>query len=98
MSLANSKILKALTVEVIRFLWNQGLYRDNRLLKMCHDNWFDIWVAWRTTMTMEDVDRQIEDFPHEEEKLRAVYYEQKNGETPLGGAMGIKHEFTDHDA
>ena len=94
----NSKVLKALAVEVIRLLWDQGLYRDNEILKMCHDNWFSFWVDWRTSLAMEDVDRQVEELnPDPVQFNEPIYWEEEHGETPLGGAMGISHDFTDHD-
>ena len=39
-------IWKALTVEIIRILWDRGLYRQNKLLQQIHENWFEFWVEW----------------------------------------------------
>lgn len=96
--LTPTEVFMAFCVEVVRQLWDRGLYRQNKYARMCHDQWFDVWTIWRTGKTMEDVDRQIEEMFYEPEIEPPVYYEEQNGETPLGGAMGIRNEFTDHDA
>ena len=88
----------ALAVEVIRYLWDQGLYRNNEILKRVVDQWFDVWVEWKTIKTMEDVDDQIKELnPEPVQFNEAVRWEEEHGETPLGGPMGITHEFTDHN-
>ena len=98
--LTTTEILQAVTVEVIRRLWDRGMYRNNKWLQMCHDNWFDIWVDWKTEQTMNDVDRQVKELnPEPVDFAEPVYWEESEGETPLGGAMGISHDFTsDHEA
>ena len=96
--LTPTEVFMAFCVEVVRQLWDRGLYRQNKYAQMCHDEWFEVWTIWRTHKTMEDVDRQIEEMFYESEIEPPVYYEEQNGETPLGGAMGIRNEFTDHDA
>lgn len=88
----------AFLVEVIRILWDKGLYRQNKWLQMTHDEWFDVWTTWRTGITMKDVDRQIETLnPNPVQMPEPVYWEEKEGDTPLGGAMGLRNEFTDHN-
>ena len=97
MNRVDHKVVKALVVEIIRVLWDRGLYRDNKWLRMCHDNWINFWIDWRTEKTMADVDRQIEDLFHESEMDPPLYWEEEKGDTPLGGAMGLRHEFTEKD-
>lgn len=87
------QLVQAYTVEVIRRLWDRGEYRDNRWLKLIHSNWFDVWVEWKTDLTMRDVDRQAEqivDHWEEEDTLTDyIWSENLKGETPLGGEMRI---------
>lgn len=93
--LGPTEIFMAFCVEVVRQLWNRGLYRQNKWLQMCHDYWFDTWTIWRTGLTMEDVDRQIEKLnPDPVEITKPVYWEE-DGDSALGGAMGITHEAFD---
>ena len=89
------QVCQALVVEVIRRLWDRGLYRNNTILQQIHDNWFDFWVEFKTQATMNEVDRQIEEMFYESRIDSPVYWEDEHGETPLGGAMGISHDFTD---
>ena len=90
------KVAKALVVEVIKTLWGQGLYRDNKWLWMCHNNWMPFWLDWRTDLTMSDVDRQIEEMFHESKIEPPLYWEEEEeGETPLGGALGYSYDFVD---
>ncbi|WGL30772.1 hypothetical protein SCRES3_gp115 [Synechococcus phage S-CRES3] len=56
-----SDTLKGLVVEIIRLLWHHGYYRQNKWLKLVHENWFQYWVDFKTQQTMADVDRQIEE-------------------------------------
>lgn len=97
--LTPTEVFMAFCVEVVRQLWNKGLYRQNKYAQMCHDAWFDVWTIWRTQLTMKEVDRQVEELnPEPVQFSEAVHWEEENGETPLGGAMGISHDFYDHDA
>lgn len=82
-------IWKAFAVEVIRQLWDQGLYRQNKVLQQIHSNWFNDWVEWRTQQTMKDVDRQAKEFPGESGIPDPVYSETTEGETALGGEMRL---------
>ena len=92
-----SETLQAITVEVIRRVWDAGRYRDNEWAKRVHDNWFDIWVEWRTQITMRDVDAQAEALVEmwEENEDPAIdayrYSEALDGETLLGGPMQLSH-------
>lgn len=86
--------LQAGTVEVIRRLWDRGQYRDNEWLNRIHQNWFDIWVEYRTAMTMSEVDAQSDDLRDlwdEQEAQEPVYSERLDGETALGGPMQLSH-------
>lgn len=89
------RVMKALVVEVIRILWDRGLYRDNKWLRLCHDNWLHHWLDWRTSLTMEDVDQQAKELTPEPEIVKPVYWEEEEGETPLGGPMGFRYDFVD---
>jgi len=84
---------RGLVVDIIRRLWDRGLYRDNKWLKLCHEYWFDYWVNYRAAQTMADVDRQIEQMSEDPEIESPVYWEQEQGETPLGGPIGFSYEF-----
>ena len=77
-------------VEIIRLLWDHGYYRDNPWLNRIHANWFSFWVEWKTDLTMKDVDRQIEEMFLESEVDPAVFSEEEEGETPLGGIMELR--------
>ena len=85
--------LKVLAVEIIRRLWDQGHYQDNRLLVMIHERWIDYWVDWRTENVMRDVDDQVEELldlwaEDEDPSIDAyIFNEISEGETPLGGEM-----------
>ena len=89
------RVIKALVVEIIRVLWDKGLYRDNKWLRLCHDNWLHHWLDWRTSLTMEDVDQQTKELTPEPEIVKPVYWEEEEGETPLGGPMGFRYDFVD---
>lgn len=96
--LTPTEVFMALCVDVVRNLWDRGLYRQNKWLQMCHDEWFEVWTIWRTSITMKDVNRQTEVLnPNPVEMSKPVYWEEKEGDTPLGGAMGLRNEFTDHN-
>ena len=90
-----TKRLQALVVEIIRALWDQGLYRDNKWLKMVYHNWIGHWVDVKTTVTMDSVDRQAEALTPEPEVMKPVYWEETEGETALGGPLGYTYRFDD---
>lgn len=98
MKLTPTQVCKALVVEVIRRLWDRGLYRTNTILQQIHDNWFDLWIEFKTQKTMNEVDQQIKELnPNPVEFAEPVHWENEHGETPLGGAMGISHDFNDEE-
>lgn len=80
---------RALTVEIIRVLWDKGFFRGNSIMKQIHHNWYEVWVEWRTALVMKDVDRQIEQM-FDESKVDPPIYWEEEGENPLGGKMGLK--------
>jgi len=90
-------IWKALTVEIIKLLWDRGLYRQNKLLQQIHENWFEFWVEWKTELTMKDVDKQIEEMFLESEVDPPVFSEELEGETPLGGKLELRAPWLDED-
>ncbi len=90
-------IWKALTVEIIRVLWDKGLHRQNKILQQIHDNWFSFWVEWKTSITMKDVDRQIEELFLESDVDPPVFSEELEGETPLGGKLELRAPWLDED-
>lgn len=92
--MSNTEILQALTVEVIRRLWDRGLYRANPWLQRVHANWLPVWVRWRTRITMRSVDSQaaaiVQQWELEAPSLTApIFSEALEGETPLGGEMRL---------
>ena len=89
------KRLQALVVETIRALWDQGLYRDNKWLRMIYDNWIHHWIDAKTAVTMDSVDRQAEALTPEPEVVKPVYWEETEGETALGGPLGYTYQFDD---
>lgn len=97
------EILQALTVEAIRRLWDDGQHVNNEWLRAIHANWFDIWVAWKTDLTMRDVDRQAQQIVDDwyADKPGPVddhfYREVMEGETPLGGEMRLTARWEQDD-
>ena len=94
------EILQALTVDVIRRLWDDGQYRDNKWLVMIHANWFDIWVEWKTAATMAEVDYQVEELQRtwsQQDDDRFQHSETIEGETPLGGEMRLRAPYMDRE-
>ena len=90
-------IYQGLVVEIIRILWDHGYYRDNPWLNRIHDNWFSYWVDYKTKQSMDEVDRQIEELnPNPVELTKPIYWEEEEGETPLGGPIGISSTYTDN--
>ena len=96
--LSSTDVFKALVVELIRRLWDRGLYHNNKILSQIHDNWFEYWVEFKTRRTMADVDEQIKEInPEPVEIAEPIYWEEKEGETPLGGPMGFTYDFVERD-
>jgi len=89
------KVVKALVVEIIRVLWDRGLYRDNKWLRMCHDNWIGFWIDWRADKTIRRVDQQAREMTPEPEVVKPIYWGEEEGETPLGGPLGYTYQFND---
>ena len=87
--------IQGFTVDVIRRLWDKGVYQDNKWLKLVHQNWFSFWVDYKTCLTMQDVDQQIEEMFEDPEIAPPIYWEEEEGETPLGGPIGYTYDFVD---
>ena len=90
-----TKRLQAVVVDIIRRLWDRGLYRDNKWLKMIHENWIGHWIDVKTAVTMRSVDAQAADLTPEPEIIKPVYWEETEGETALGGPLGYTYRFDD---
>lgn len=88
---------RGLVVDVIRELWGRGLYIDNKWLKLIHENWFSYWVDYRACLTMQDVDRQIEEMFIESEIDPPVFSEEVEGETLLGGSLELRAPWTNEE-
>ena len=84
-----------LAVDLIRRLWGLGVMRDNKWLKMCHQYWFDEWVAYRTCLTMQSVDQQIEEILEPSGVDKPVFTETVEGDTLLGGEMRLQAPWHD---
>lgn len=87
--------LCAITVEVILRLWDRGLLADEPWTERIYDNWLHHWIEWKTRLSMQDVDDQIQDLHNywdllDEEDL-AHASEIAKGETPLGGPIQLSH-------
>jgi hypothetical protein len=90
-----TKRLQALAVDIIRRLWHLGKYRNNKWLRMIHDNWVGHWIDVKAAVTMRSVDKQAEALTPEPEVVQPVYWEIEEGETPLGGTIGYTYQFDD---
>ena len=90
-----TKRLQALAVDIILRLWDHGLYRDNKWLKMVHANWLHHWIDVKTAVTMDDVDRQIEKLVEDPCIPEFIVSEELDGETPLGGEMRSRAPWLD---
>jgi hypothetical protein len=90
-------IWEGLAVEIIRIFWDHGYFTDNKWLQMIHDNWWCHWVAYKTNVTLQDVDRQIEDLVQAAEVDEPVFSEKLEGETLLGGKMELRAPWLDDE-
>lgn len=63
---------RGIAIEVIHELWSRGFYVQSVLLRRLVDQWFEYWVEYKTKLTMEDVDKQIEELRKIDEKLLEV--------------------------
>ena len=88
---------RGLVVDIIRRLFDRGLFVDNKWLKAVHANWFHYWVDYRTCLTMQDVDDQVEKFLEPSEVDKPIFAETVEGETPLGGEMRLRAPWIDAD-
>ena len=88
---------RGLLVDIIRRLWDRGLYVDNKWLKLCHQNWFQYWVDYRTCLTMHEVDRQTKDLSEPSEVDKPIFTETNEGETQLGGEMRLRAPWINAD-
>jgi len=87
---------RGLIVDIIRRLWDKGLYRDNKTLQAVHKNWFNFWVDHRTSITLKDVDKRTKKLNDQPIDIaKPVYWEEETGETALGGPIGYRYEFKD---
>lgn len=93
--LTKNKVFGPFLVEVIRRLWDKGLYINNKYLQMIHDQYFDLWVDWRAEIVMKNVDKQIQLLTSDPVIPDPAFTETKKGETPLGGELRLKHDFVD---
>jgi hypothetical protein len=97
------ELLQALTVDVIRRLWDSGQYRQNKWCKAIVEQWFFVWVEWKTDLTMRDVDQMAEqifdDWYDDKPDLvdDYLYTEVIEGETPLGGEMRLTARWEQED-
>ena len=91
--------LQALVVDIIRRLWSQKMYEQNKWLRMIHDNWIGHWIDVKSAATMRSVDKQAAKLTPEPEVIKPVYWEEAEGETALGGPLGYTYRFDqDNDA
>ena len=90
-----TKRLQALVVSIIRRLWDHGYLHNIQYARMIHDAWLHHWIDVKTAITMASVDEQAEDLTPEPEVVPPLYWEQEEGETPLGGAFGYIYRFDD---
>ena len=87
--------IQGFAVDLIRELWDRGLYQDNECLQAISKEWFGYWVDYRTCLTMEDVDAQIEELVQPTEVAKPLFTEIKEGESPLGGMMRLRAPWID---
>ena len=84
-----SETLQAVMVEIIRRLWHLGKFRSNVMMQKIVDRHFDIWIDWRTRITMKSIDSQAAEVVDnwETDNLDIIenflYSEIVKGETPL---------------
>jgi hypothetical protein len=89
-------IWKGLAVEIIKIFRSHGYFVYNQWLQIIHNSWWCHWVAYKTNVTLQDVDRQIEDLVQAAEVDEPSFWEEK-GETPLGGKMGSRAPWLDEE-
>lgn len=89
MSSETTSAFKALIVELIRRLWDQGLMRQSTPLQLVHDHWFDYWVEFKTRATMREVDQQAQAISEGADEQTPTFTEESKGKTALGGFMRL---------
>ena len=89
------QVLMALVVEVIRYFWDRGRYRSNKVLRMLHDGWLHHWIDLRVEQAGRSIDKQAKELTPEPEIMPPLYWEQEEGETLLGGPLGYTYTFVD---
>lgn len=91
----------AVLVEALRQLINvKPSLSTNKFVVMAIDFWFQDWVSWKTSKTMDSVDQQIEAIQKmmvKNDKPSTTFTETKEGETPLGGEMRIRSNWVVSD-
>lgn len=90
-------LFRGWVVDIIRRFWDRGEYQDVEWMQKVHDAWFSFWVEMKTYYTMKDVDEQATILTPDPEVPNPIYWEEEEGETPLGGPMRLYNEFTDND-
>ena len=80
---------------------NNGKWGLHPIVKMVREECVHDWTKYKTQKTMDDLDKEIESivkyYETRRKKSRFKKYEQKHGETPLGGEMRITADFMDDD-
>ena len=89
--------LQALVVDIIRRLWDHGLHQNNKWLRQIHDTWLGHWIDVKAANTMRSVDKQAKALTPEPEIAKPIYWEEEDGDTPLGGALGYTYRFYEDD-
>jgi len=90
-----AKRLRALVVEAIQRLWDHGYLHNNKIIDLIYQAWLPDWIDVKTGITMASVDKQAEALTPEPKVLPPLYWEEKEGETPLGGPFGYTYKFND---
>jgi hypothetical protein len=88
---------RGLIVDIVRRLWDRGLYKDNKWLKIVHANWFSYWVDYKACLTMQDADTQIKGLLETSQVDKPIFTEANEGETQLGGEMRLRAPWIDVD-
>lgn len=90
-----AKKLRALVVSIIRSLWDHGYLHNNKIIDLIYQAWLPDWIDVKTETTMASVDKQAKALTPKPEVVAPLYWEQKEGETPLGEAFGYRYTFVD---
>lgn len=100
-------IWKAVSYEVTNILIDfDTKWEQNFWVKKVREHCFMHWVEWKTDRTMEQIDREIEDFHSEADyqmqlniKRKIIEHEPNGSEAQelLGGAIQIKSAWSAHE-